>query len=628
MNDPTGMENLDAFARLTLLRNAIANVSPGDAELDVIDEMLEQLRAKPYTLALVGEFNRGKSSLINALLGMPILPMDVTPTTAAINRIVYSNEPYALMRRKDGQEERIPMGALKAWVTKLDSASESAASQLLEAEIGYPTMFCKNNITILDTPGLNESENMSELTLQAARKSDALIYAMHANYPFSETEADAVCETLRDSAVQHVLFTVGFMDMIAEPDRERLLALFRKRIPQMTCARIDADDDLAPEEKERQKAILRDSAVLGVSAKKALEYFVTGNAEDLRVSGMETYKKELMTRLTAHQGEFMQQRVVPYLERTSATFNHAADTYFAALGEQATQGLKAIERTQALVERVNLRRSLLLDSCVQSLNGPFDTQEELETRLVNLVRVNMSGVIVTPVSAPTSANTLLGKLKSKVKETGVYREKNDPEQIRLNEGRKKARDYVALKWEQGAEENANRLLAHAAEVAADLRREVEQSFDDLYACMLPGERRAPFMDETGDSSVDGELPVYTFTEDIRNAVRTFPLEPEIPLGTVESVIQRGVKRYVNCYLSLVRSPLRKLADAAMTLKPDLLAQYSARLEELRARQAALAARHDELAAQRQVIASLLVPDPAPSGEDAPKADDSEPEATL
>ena len=61
--------------------------------LDSIQDCKELIKNKQYQIAVMGEFKRGKSSLINALLGAKILPADATPTTATIIRITYGTTP-------------------------------------------------------------------------------------------------------------------------------------------------------------------------------------------------------------------------------------------------------------------------------------------------------------------------------------------------------------------------------------------------------------------------------------------------------------------------------------------------------------------------------------------------------
>lgn len=58
----------------------------GQLEVEKINGNIELIESRKFNVAVMGEFNRGKSSLINAMLGLNILPADVTPATATINK--------------------------------------------------------------------------------------------------------------------------------------------------------------------------------------------------------------------------------------------------------------------------------------------------------------------------------------------------------------------------------------------------------------------------------------------------------------------------------------------------------------------------------------------------------------
>lgn len=313
-NNNLAQIQMDSYTKLKTLRQAIAKINPEDQEIAKIDKMIEKLRTRQYTVAVVGEFNRGKSSLINSLLGMNILPADITPTTATINRVVYSEAPYSRLKMINGEIEEIPLLALKARVTKITEEARSASEQVEEAVIGYPTVFCRNNISILDTPGLNESEAMDKCTFDRMNQIDALIFTLRVDYPFSYTEAKVVCKLLSYENIRHILFTVGFMDKVPEDEAERTISAVRKRIVKLTANVIDNDVSLTEEEAERRKTMMRDTDVLGVSAKDALDSFVNGNVDQLRRSRIEDYKKTLMMRLTAQQDEWISADILPYLQ--------------------------------------------------------------------------------------------------------------------------------------------------------------------------------------------------------------------------------------------------------------------------------------------------------------------------
>src|SRR5579883_966316 len=65
-------------------------------------ELVQKLREDRFHLVVVGEFNHGKTTFVNALLGAPALPAGITPTTATINHLVFADKPSATVHLEDG----------------------------------------------------------------------------------------------------------------------------------------------------------------------------------------------------------------------------------------------------------------------------------------------------------------------------------------------------------------------------------------------------------------------------------------------------------------------------------------------------------------------------------------------
>ena len=108
----------------------------GMEELPGVKKILQKLqeeqaliRSRKFRVAVVGEFRRGKTTFINALLGKEILPVDALPTTATLNRITYGSVPKAYLCWKDGGREEIGIEELSRYVTKLTEASAETASR-------------------------------------------------------------------------------------------------------------------------------------------------------------------------------------------------------------------------------------------------------------------------------------------------------------------------------------------------------------------------------------------------------------------------------------------------------------------------------------------------------------------
>ena len=84
------------------------------------------------------------------MLGQEVLPADVLPATATLNRVTYSEEPYVQVEYKNGKSERVDINKLEDYVTKLTAESEERAETVKEATVYYDTEFCKNNVDIID----------------------------------------------------------------------------------------------------------------------------------------------------------------------------------------------------------------------------------------------------------------------------------------------------------------------------------------------------------------------------------------------------------------------------------------------------------------------------------------------
>lgn len=95
----------ELYGLLLKAKELLASLPGSGPMADKLDEELERIKTKKYNVAVVGEFRRGKSSLINALLGLPVLPADATPTTATVNRITYGAEPSVTIHYKDGSQK-------------------------------------------------------------------------------------------------------------------------------------------------------------------------------------------------------------------------------------------------------------------------------------------------------------------------------------------------------------------------------------------------------------------------------------------------------------------------------------------------------------------------------------------
>ncbi|MCC8073790.1 MAG: dynamin family protein [Clostridiales bacterium] len=307
MNDSLSVAATAALLRLKSTLEFFPNEQLGKS----IDELAEQIRRKRYCVAVAGEFKRGKSSLLNALLGMPVLPMGIEPMTATLNRITYGVEPKAIVKKKNGDVINIEIDELGQYVTQATESSRRMAHTVKETVIEYPTQLCANGIEILDTPGLNDTSEMSEITNEAMKSVQMIVFAVSATLPFSETEADWLAGVASEDSPDYIMFAITYIDRIRQRERERLLNYIRESISEKVIASAAKmyGSNLGRMKHVQELFDTKKMVLMPVASTDALDSFDNGDYELLQKSNIPEFKKELVMHLNARQYEYVRERV-------------------------------------------------------------------------------------------------------------------------------------------------------------------------------------------------------------------------------------------------------------------------------------------------------------------------------
>jgi small GTP-binding protein len=148
------------------LRVALVQFGAASEDQETLGQSIRQLDDL-FLLVVVGEFNSGKSAFINALLGQPVLPEGVTPTTTQINILRYGEQPGRQFENENVQALTAPVDMLA-------------------------------EISIVDTPGTNAIIREHEaITAQFVPRSDLVLFITSADRPFTESER-LFLEKIRD----------------------------------------------------------------------------------------------------------------------------------------------------------------------------------------------------------------------------------------------------------------------------------------------------------------------------------------------------------------------------------------------------------------------------------------------
>ena len=207
------------------------------------------LAQENFKLVVVGEFSRGKSTFINALLGQKVLPSSSKPTTAIITKISYAPEPaFEIHFRHSDIVKKITEAEFKNLIAGIepDASDEVEVSTYMEqkkylksmayVDIKYPLDLCKNGVEIIDTPGTNDlDEEREEITYTFMPQADAAVMLLSAKQPFSESERVFLKETLMENCVQKIFFVINHSDALKTvEDREKVQQYIRLHIEPLT----------------------------------------------------------------------------------------------------------------------------------------------------------------------------------------------------------------------------------------------------------------------------------------------------------------------------------------------------------------------------------------------------------
>jgi tetratricopeptide (TPR) repeat protein/GTP-binding protein EngB required for normal cell division len=166
---------------------------------------------RPLLVAVMGEFNAGKSSFVNALCGADVAPTGVTPTTATINVLRYGEKPETRVERHDGSTETVPA---RDATTFLGSLDDDQARAIRSVDIFLPVDALRR-VEIVDTPGLNAIRPEHErVARDFLRDADAIVWVFATGQAAKATERDALA--VARAAGKRVVGVVNKIDL-ADP---------------------------------------------------------------------------------------------------------------------------------------------------------------------------------------------------------------------------------------------------------------------------------------------------------------------------------------------------------------------------------------------------------------------------
>jgi len=231
-----------------------------DVFVNELHELKQKLEENKFYLVVTGLFKRGKSSVINTLLGKNIAPVSVTPVTAIITIFEYSKNIHCEVIFKDNQKKEIMLDEINLYVAEEENPEN--IKNVSQVKVYCDSEILKN-CNIVDTPGLGSVfAHNSETTYSYIPKIDAALFILSADIPISKTDAEFLNEI--KSIVPQVIYVLNKTDLLSEKQLKKLISFNKKIIADITL--------------KNESEIV----ILPVSCKLAKENIENGNFYELK----------------------------------------------------------------------------------------------------------------------------------------------------------------------------------------------------------------------------------------------------------------------------------------------------------------------------------------------------------
>ena len=193
--------------------------------------LITRLDEGRFHLAVLGQFKRGKSSLLNALLGEPLLPTGVLPLTAIPTVLRYGPERRVWVTRLDGRVEDVAGTAsevaevLRRFVTEESNPGNRLG--VTQVVVEHPTPFLAKGVEIIDTPGIGSTLlHNTETTRKFLPQCDAALFVVSADPPITAVEVEFL--KVVKAKVARLIFVQNKVDYLSIDERREANEFLRK----------------------------------------------------------------------------------------------------------------------------------------------------------------------------------------------------------------------------------------------------------------------------------------------------------------------------------------------------------------------------------------------------------------
>lgn len=339
------------IATYTSLKAAILEAIDRLAEIEhlagfPLAELTRKVRTNTLNLVVVGQFKRGKTCLINALLGVDLLPTAVVPLTSIVTVLTYGEPVRLEVAYQDGRVQIITPEELVAYVT--EPGNPKNEKHVREVRVTYPSPYLKDGVRLVDTPGVGSVyRHNTDIAYEYLPNSDAALFLLSVDQPVSQAELDFLTDVQQYS--DRIFFLLNKIDYFSDVEITESITFTHQTIKEAT----GLDVQLYP-----------------ISAKLALEGKLQASPELLEQSKLPAFSQVLNRFLVEEKGKILLLSVTNNLLRILSQGRLQLELEWQSLTcplEQLQEKLQALEEKKEAVLLEERSFALLLDGELKRL---------------------------------------------------------------------------------------------------------------------------------------------------------------------------------------------------------------------------------------------------------------------
>jgi GTP-binding protein EngB required for normal cell division len=388
-----GMQNrtsrgLDEIADVVL--GGLPHPSPTQqALLERLRDYASRLANEQFHLAVLGQFKRGKSTLINALIGQPLLPMGVLPLTAVPTFLSAGLSWRLKFLHSSGRVEQnesatiSDLARLLAEATTEENNPENRRN-LNRVEVSIPSIGLMEKVTLIDTPGIGSTHaHNTAAALQVLPECDAALFVLSVDPPITEAELNYLI--VASGTTPRIIIVLNKVDLVTDLDRDRTIAFVASVLAKRGEVRADTRIFAVSARAALDARLSKDVMALYSSGLPELEQYVEqmlARKRDLLESSLATKISTLLGRLYDETAISLRALTTPLaeLDEKIAVFDHASEQFIQE--RESLEDLlsgewrRTIAKLDTLCNDAEARtRSSLFEQLTASLN-PFALGED------------------------------------------------------------------------------------------------------------------------------------------------------------------------------------------------------------------------------------------------------------